>query len=226
MDQKLHVFVRTYEPQHDSYRNWESSPRRIAHDFGRRKLIFLAASIEFAPACGEHVLHPFRLAAVGEGNGESIGRSKDVDRSSVDLARFATHVRENAEAGKPACEQAGDAIRGRDVDLRQPSLAKPHHQDSCGGDDDCDDGSDAHSSLAFHNGIRFDLNQPIRGSIKRTTCMMVLAGRIVPKNSPWTAATGSQSSMRVSNIRVRVTSESLPPSPSIADWMISRHLRA
>ena len=64
------------------------------------------------------------------------------------------------------------------------------------------------------------------GSMKRTTCMIVFAGRMLPKNSPWTAATCSQSCMRVNKILVRKTSESLPPSRSMADWIISRQRRA
>src|SRR6266567_3727151 len=46
----------------------------------------------------------------------------------------------------------------------------------------------------------------------------------LPKNSPWTPPTCSQSSMRVDKILVRRTSESLPP--LMADWTISKHLRA
>ena len=43
------------------------------------------------------------------------------------------------------------------------------------------------------------------GSMKRVTCMMVLAGRIAPKYSPCTAATACQSSILVSSVRVRTT---------------------
>lgn len=50
--------------------------------------------------------------------------------------------------------------------------------------------------------------------MKRTTCMIVFAGRMLLKNSPWTVATCSQSSIRVSRILMRVTSESLPSSAS------------
>jgi hypothetical protein len=38
-----------------------------------------------APACCKYVLHPFGLAAVGDSDDESIRRSKDVHRSSVNL---------------------------------------------------------------------------------------------------------------------------------------------
>ena len=47
-------------------------------------------------------------------------------------------------------------------------------------------------------------------SMNRTTCMIVLAGRIFVKNSPCTRATFSQSSIRVKRILVRITSDSLP----------------
>jgi hypothetical protein len=43
------------------------------------------------------------------------------------------------------------------------------------------------------------------GSMNLDTCMIVLAGRIAPKYSPWTDATASQSSIRVSSVRVRIT---------------------
>jgi hypothetical protein len=39
---------------------------------------------------------------------------------------------------------AGDPVGEDDVDLRQPSLTKPHHQDARGGDDDDYDGSNVH----------------------------------------------------------------------------------
>ena len=49
---------------------------------------------------------------------------------------------------------------------------------------------------------------------------------MLPKNSPCTKATCSQSSIRVNKILVRITSDSFPPNPSMADWIISIHLRA
>jgi hypothetical protein len=64
------------------------------------------------------------------------------------------------------------------------------------------------------------------GSINRTTCMTVFAGRMSRKNSPCIAATFSRSSMRVSRMRVRVTSESFAPACSRASRMISMHRRA
>ena len=92
--------------------------------------MFLPASLEFAAARREDVLDPLRLAAVGERDDEVVRRSEDVHRGAVDFARFATHVRENAEARKPACEQTGDPVRKDDVDLRQPSLPKAHHDNA------------------------------------------------------------------------------------------------
>ena len=49
------------------------------------------------------------------------------------------------------------------------------------------------------------------GSIKEETCMMVLAGRISLKKSPCTRAAASQSSIRVSMMRVRIMS----PAPAV-----------
>jgi hypothetical protein len=107
------------------------------YDFWCNKSIAPAPSSEFASTGCHHVLYPFRLATVREGDDKTMGRSKDVHRGSVDPAGLATDVRENAEAGKPTCEQTGDPVRDSDVDLRQPSLAEPHHQDSasCDGED-------------------------------------------------------------------------------------------
>src|SRR5215469_5790784 len=59
-----------------------------------------------------------------------IRRSKDVHSGSVGLPRLATNVRENAETRKPTREQARDPIDEGTVDLRQPSLAKPHHENA------------------------------------------------------------------------------------------------
>ncbi len=64
------------------------------------------------------------------------------------------------------------------------------------------------------------------GSMNRTTCIMVLAGRISEKNWPCTRATFSQSSIRVRRILVRMTSDKCPPKPSMAAWIISRVRRA
>lgn len=119
-----------HEPQHEPHQNRESPTSRITDDFRRGKLMFLPASSEFAPARREHVFYPLALAAVSEGNDEAIGRSKDVYRSAVNLPRLATHVCENAETRKPTSEQTGDPVREDNVDLRQPSLAKPHHENA------------------------------------------------------------------------------------------------
>jgi hypothetical protein len=45
-------------------------------------------------------------------------------------------MRENAETGKPASEQACDPVRKGNVDRRQPSLSKPHHENARRGDGD------------------------------------------------------------------------------------------
>ncbi len=104
------------------------------HDGWREKLVFLAPSFEFAAACREDVLHPLR---------------------------FAAHVSENAEAGEPACEQARDSVRHRDIELCQPSLSESHQQDGRGGNRNGDDGSYAHGLLILQDRIRFDFDQPI-----------------------------------------------------------------
>ena len=43
---------------------------------------------------------------------------------------------ENAETRKAACEQPGDPVREDDVDLREPSLPKLHHQNASGNNGD------------------------------------------------------------------------------------------
>ena len=99
-----------------------------------------ANSLKFATVRCEYVLHPLALATVGQADDEPAWRSKDVYGDSVDLPRSATHMGEHAKARKPACEQPGDPVRECNVDLRQPSLPKPHHQNACGGDGDDYDG--------------------------------------------------------------------------------------
>jgi hypothetical protein len=94
------------------------------------KLIPLPASSQFATARRENVLHSFRLAAVGKSDDEAVRRSKDIYGRPVDLPRFPTHMRENAEARQPASEQAHDPVGEGNVDLRQPSLAEAHHEDA------------------------------------------------------------------------------------------------
>lgn len=93
-------------------------------------MISRPASFEFTAPRREHVLHPLALAAVGERDDKSAGRSKDVHWRSVDLTRLSTHVGENTESGKPAREEPADPVRENDIDLRQPSLAKAHHENA------------------------------------------------------------------------------------------------
>jgi len=111
------------------------------------KRIFLPASPQFAAARREDVLHPLRSAAACESDDEAVRRTKDVYGGTVDLAGLSSDVGQNAEAGKPACEQPGDPVRKGNVDLRQPSLTEPHHEHARGGDSDDCDGCGIHGSL-------------------------------------------------------------------------------
>ena len=52
------------------------------HD-GRGKLIAAAASFQPAAAGGQNILRPLRFLAVGEGDHETIGCSKDIYRRAV-----------------------------------------------------------------------------------------------------------------------------------------------
>jgi len=83
---------------------------------------FLPTVFQFAPACRKDILNPLGLAAVREGNDETIGLSEYIYRSSVSLPRFAADVGENAKTGKPACEWPGDSVCERNIDLRKRSL--------------------------------------------------------------------------------------------------------
>jgi len=164
---KLHIFIRTHDPQYGPHRNREMPPRRITHDLRCGKPILLPPRPEFAPTCRNHILHPFGFAAVGERNDESIGRSKDVHRSAVDLSRLPTDVLENTKTRQPACEETGDSVRKGDIDLREPSLLKPHHQHARGGDEGDYDDSEAHRSLVFRDAVTWQL-QPIPPQQKRS----------------------------------------------------------
>jgi hypothetical protein len=75
-------------------------------------------------------------------------------------------MRENAETGKPACEQAGDPVREDYIDLRQPSLTKPHHEHARRGDGDNEDDDGVHGSLLPPRGIGYGL---IEGKSGRTS---------------------------------------------------------
>jgi hypothetical protein len=54
-------------------------------------------------------------------------------------------MRENAKSGEPTREQARDPIGEGNVDLRQPSLAKPHHEYARGCDGNDYDGCGGHA---------------------------------------------------------------------------------
>jgi hypothetical protein len=47
---------------------------------------------------------------------EAVGRSKDVYRGSVELARLSTRVGQDAESRKLACEQAGDPVGNSEIE--------------------------------------------------------------------------------------------------------------
>lgn len=55
-------------------------------------------------------------------------------------------MREDAKARHPARKQTRDSVRDNDVELRKPSLAESHEEDSRRGDDDGEDGSGAQSN--------------------------------------------------------------------------------
>ena len=132
----------------------------IVHDLRRGQAIVLADRLEFTTARREHVLHPFRLAAVGQGDDEPMGRSKDVHRSSVDLPRLAPHMREDAEPRQPARKQTGNSVCENNIDLREPSLPKPHHRNAWGGDGDDDDydGGVVHGNCALFRDMKLELH--------------------------------------------------------------------
>jgi hypothetical protein len=82
----------------------------IVDDGRMGQVVMTAAGLELASAGGQDILDPLALAAVGKGDRESVGRAKDVHRSVIKLARFSSHVSDDPEEGKPACELAGDAV--------------------------------------------------------------------------------------------------------------------
>jgi hypothetical protein len=74
-NRKLHVLIRTDDPQHAPHRNGESPTSRVTHDFGCGKLIFFPASLKLAAARHKDVLHSLGLAAVCERDYEAVRRS-------------------------------------------------------------------------------------------------------------------------------------------------------
>ncbi len=64
------------------------------------------------------------------------------------------------------------------------------------------------------------ISTSITGSMSRLTSTMVVAGRMVPKNSPCARPTSSHWEMSVTYMRVRTTSSSRAPSASSAVWML------
>ena len=97
----------------------------------------------------QHVLYPFRLAAVGKRNDEATTFAKHVYWRAIHLARFAAYMSQNAEPGQPSREQPCDPISENDVELRQPAFAEAHHQDCRGRDGE----KNPHGlSMALENG--------------------------------------------------------------------------
>ena len=88
-NRKLHELIRSHDHQHNAHWNREPPSRGVVHDGRRGKLIFVPASLEFAAASREHVLHPFGVTAVGQRNDEAIVRFEDIHGRPVDLPRFA-----------------------------------------------------------------------------------------------------------------------------------------
>jgi hypothetical protein len=84
------------------------------------------------------------LVFLRERNDEAVRWSKNVHRSPVEFAGLSSDVGQDAEARKPASEQPGDPVGEGNVDLRQPSLTKPHHEHARGGDGDDYDGCGIH----------------------------------------------------------------------------------
>src|SRR5258707_13174178 len=66
------------------------------------------------------------------------------------------------------------------------------------------------------------ISTSMSGSIRRLTSTMLVAGRMVPQNSPWTRPTSSQREMSVTNMRVRTTSFSDAPARSSARSTLRR----
>ena len=72
--------------------------------------VMTAAGLKLTSGGGQDIFDPLALAAVGKGDGESVGRSEDIYWSVINLAGFSADVSEDAEEGQPSCESAGDAV--------------------------------------------------------------------------------------------------------------------
>ena len=64
--------------------------------------VMTAAGLKVASGGGQNIFDPLALAAVGKGDGESVGRAKDVYRSVINLAGFSAYVSDDPEEGQPS----------------------------------------------------------------------------------------------------------------------------
>jgi len=82
----MHEIVRTDEPEHNPYRNWEPSPTGIMDDGWCGKLIQHVAGLKLASSSGYYVPDPFAIPSVGERDEESLGHSKNIHWCPIDPA--------------------------------------------------------------------------------------------------------------------------------------------
>jgi hypothetical protein len=127
---QLHEVIRAYDSKDQAHWNRELLAGGIVDDGRIGQAVMTAAGLKLASGGGYDILDPLALAAVGKGDRESVGRAEDIYRSVIKLAGFSSDVSDDAEAGEPACEAAGDPISNGQVESGERFLAVAHHQHS------------------------------------------------------------------------------------------------
>jgi hypothetical protein len=127
-DFELHEVIRAYDSKDQAHWKRKLLAAGIVDDGWTGQAVMTAAGLKLASGGGQNIFDPFALAAVGKGDGESVGRAEDVYRSVIKLAGFAADVSEDAEEGQPSCELAGDAVGDCEIEAGQRFLAVAHHQ--------------------------------------------------------------------------------------------------
>lgn len=131
INRQLHK-VRCADDPQDSAHNWrELFAARIVYHDGVGKVVAGAAGFKLSTAGSKYIFHPFRFARVGECNQESATCFENVDWRAIDPARPPSPVGKNAETGYSSGKTAGDAVRDRQIESRDPALAEADEHNGC-----------------------------------------------------------------------------------------------
>jgi hypothetical protein len=121
--------VRIDEAKDDSHDEGKSSPRRIAYDLWRCKLIYGPARLKLTTSGRQYISHPAAFSPIGERDPEHTVFPKNIHRRPVQLPRPSADISDNSEARQPRGKADKESIRNCSVEGRYTSPAKSDKQD-------------------------------------------------------------------------------------------------